>query len=311
MKWRCSMDNSFNAKLLNEVKQSYQKKRMRAEEECNELISTLNEDTQFADLYKTYNSAQLKLLRAEYEQEKQNLQQDITSLQYKLNSLLSKKHLSLSSLTPKYDCPICNDTGIVNGKLCNCIKKELTARKNQKLNTYLAFKTFTDCNEANMSSQDKKVRDILQKWANSYPNITKININLMGAPGTGKTFLLECVANRLIELNHSVCFKTAFEFNELARLYHIGKSYDYSTLLDAEVLIIDDLGSEPMLNNVTKQYLYNLINIRQMHSRPTLISTNLSLDDLLDRYDERIFSRLVNKALSININLTGTDKRIN
>lgn len=305
------MENTYNAKLLNDVKLAYQQKRMRAEEECNELIETLSQDAQFANLYKTYNSAQLKLLRAEYEQEKQTLQQDISSLQYKLNSMLSKKNLTLNALTPKYDCQLCKDTGIVNGKLCNCIKKELNTLKNQKLNSNLAFKRFADCNENRMSNEDKKVRDILLKWSNTYPNITKININLMGASGTGKTFLLECVASKLIELDHSVCFKTAFEFNELARLYHIGKSYDYSTLLDAEVLILDDLGSEPMLNNVTKQYLYNLINIRQTHSRPTLISTNLSLDDLLDRYDERIFSRLVNKSLSININLTGQDKRVN
>ncbi len=305
------MNSTFNSKILNEVKQSYQQKRMKAEEECNELIESLSADSQFANLYKTYNATQLKLLRVEFEKEKFSLQQDLNSLQYKLNQMLIKKNLNLNSLTPKYDCKICKDTGIVNGKLCNCIKQEMVLRKNNNLNTNLSFKQFKDCVEERMSSDDIKVKNILLKWCNSYPNITKININLMGASGTGKTFLLECVASKLMELGHAVCFKTAFEFNELARLYHIGKSYDYSTLLDADVLVIDDLGSEPILNNVTKQYLYNLINIRQTHSRPTLISTNLSLNDLLDRYDERIFSRLANKALALNINLTGKDKRVN
>jgi len=77
------------------------------------------------------------------------------------------------------------------------------------------------------------------------------------------------------------------------------------------VLLIDDLGTEPILKNVTKEYLYNLINIRQINNRATMISTNLSLDNILNRYDERIFSRLANKSLSTTIQLLSRDKRIN
>ena len=111
--------------------------------------------------------------------------------------------------------------------------------------------------------------------------------------------------------NLSVCFKTAFELNELARLYHIGKSYEFGDILKVDILLIDDLGTEPILNNVTKEYLYNLINVRQINHLPTIISTNLSLDNILSRYDERIFSRLANKNLSTNIILTSQDKRLN
>ncbi len=299
-----------NSKLLNEVKQSYQQKRLKAEAECNQLIENLSEDSTFASLYKNYSSAQLKLLRAEYESQKAKLEQDANSLKSKLEKYLSNKNLNLSSLNPKYECPICNDRGIVNGKLCNCLKKELTNRKNRVLNSNLAFKTFADCNPNLMSEEDKKVKDVLEKWSNAFPNISKININLMGAPGSGKTFMMQCIASQLIKADVAVCYKTAFEFNELARLYHIGKDFSFSNLLTADVLFIDDLGSEPIINNVTKKYLYNLINTRQTHSLPTIITTNLDLNDLLDRYDERIFSRLANKALSLNIKLTGQDKRI-
>ena len=300
-----------NSKLLNEVKLSYQQKRLRAEAECNELIENLSQDTTFAELYKSYNSAQLKMLRAEYEAQKLKLEQDANSLKTKLEKYLSNKNLNLASLSPKYECPICNDRGIVNGKLCNCLKKELTNRKNRMLNSDLTFKTFADCNLSIMSKEDIKVKEFLEKWCNSYPNISKININLMGAPGSGKTFMMQCVASQLIKADKTICYKTAFEFNELARLYHSNKDFSFSDLLTAEVLFIDDLGSEPIINNVTKKYLYNLINTRQTHSRPTIITTNLNLNDLLDRYDERIFSRLANKNLSLNINLTGQDKRIN
>ena len=122
--------------------------------------------------------------------------------------------------------------------------------------------------------------------------------------------MLECVANEMLKQQKVVCFKTAFELNELARLYHIGKSFDFSDCLTADILMIDDLGTEPILKNVTKEYLYNIINTRQMNNLPTFISTNLSPDNLLERYDERIYSRLANKNLSINIQLTSGDKRL-
>ena len=108
----------------------------------------------------------------------------------------------------------------------------------------------------------------------------------------------------------ALTYITAFELNEQARLYHIGKSYDFSSCLNVDVLFIDDLGTEPILKNVTREYLYNLINIRQTNKLPTFVSSNLSLNDILARYDERIFSRLGNKQFSINIQLTSQDKRI-
>ncbi len=307
MKWRCSMNNS---KLFNEVKQSFLQKRLQAEEKSNELIENLCKDPTFNDLYKNYTANQIKLMRAEVNSTKQELSKQLENLTTKINNFLKPKKLTINSLAPKYDCPICNDTGIVNGKFCECIKKEIKKRKNNLLNTKTKFFTFKDCNPSIMEECDKKASEILKKWCNNYPDIKKININLIGAPGVGKTFLLECVANELITAGNEVCFKTAFEFNELARLYHIGKSFEFTTLLDAEILIIDDLGSEPMFNNVTKEYLYNLINTRQSNFLPTFISTNLSLDNLLDRYDERIFSRLTNKNLSINIELNSKNKRL-
>ena len=300
-----------NSKIINEVKLDYQQKRLNAEERCSEFIEELCKDEQFNKVYLSYNSTQLKILRAEYENEKLQLQADANCLKHKLENLLKEKNLNLSVLSPKYDCQICNDTGLNNGKLCDCIKKEIAARTNAKLNSQTGFKTFSDCDNSRMNEDYKKIYELLKKWCIAYPDIKKTNINLLGAPGTGKTFLLECVTSELMRNGYTVCYKTAFEFNELARLYHMGKNFDYSLLIDAPVLVIDDLGTEPMLNNVTKEYLYNLINTRQIHKRPTFISTNLSLDNLLERYDERIFSRLLNKALSITATLTGKDNRIN
>ena len=161
-----------------------------------------------------------------------------------------------------------------------------------------------------MDENDIKASDWLKMWCSRFPNTTKLNINIIGGAGSGKTFLLECVANEMLNKNMAICYKTAFELNELARLYHIGKSFSFADCLNADILFIDDLGTEPILKNVTKEYLYNLINVRQINNKPTFITTNLSLDDILARYDDRIFSRLGNKNLSTNIQLTSKDKRM-
>ncbi|MBO5910467.1 MAG: DNA replication protein DnaC, partial [Clostridia bacterium] len=79
--------------------------------------------------------------------------------------------------------------------------------------------------------------------------------------------------------------------------------------MDCDVLIIDDLGCEPLLKNITVEYLFNIINLRQKRYKPTLISTNLTPEDILNRYDERIHSRLSHKMLALNISFNDIDMR--
>ena len=77
-----------------------------------------------------------------------------------------------------------------------------------------------------------------------------------------------------------------------------------------ECLLIDDLGTEPILNNVTGDYLLELIKGRVMAGKTTLINSNITLDGINDRYGERIFSRLVDKSNSIALLMTGKNNRI-
>jgi DNA replication protein DnaC len=104
-------------------------------------------------------------------------------------------------------------------------------------------------------------------------------------------------------------FSTAFALNDECRKYHFSLPSKVNEFMDCDVLIIDDLGTEPLLKNITLEYLFNIINLRQKRYKPTLISTNLSLDDILNRYDDRIFSRLSNKITSLTIPFNGIDMR--
>ena len=297
-------------KLLTSIKQSFMVKRYRAQEECENFIQNLRENSQFDELYIDLTKKQLELAEADLMEDTLKVKHDIDDLKIKINDYLALNNIDQTKLNPKYDCKICNDTGVAGGRICKCLLNELNLQLSMRASSQSEFKSFEDAKKEIMDETDLKTSEWLQTWCARYPNITKTNINIIGGAGCGKTFMLECVANELIKKGVLVCFKTAFEINELARMYHIGKSYEFSDCLNADVLLIDDLGTEPILKNVTKEYLYNLINTRQINNKPTLISTNLSLDNILDRYDERIFSRLANKNLSTVIQLVSTDKRL-
>ncbi len=297
-------------KLLSHIKQSFMLKRYRAQEECEEFIASMRENQEFNELYSTLNHKQIQLAKADVIEQSLSLKHDIDDLKTKIHNFLAIRNIDQSKLMPKYDCKICNDTGVAGGRICKCLTNELNLRLSMKASSQTHFKSFEDARLEIMDDMDKKTSEWLKTWCLRYPNVTKCNVNIIGSAGSGKTFLLECVANELIKKGVMVFYKTAFEMNELARLYHAGKSFEFTDCLNADVVLIDDLGTEPVIKNVTKEYLYNLINIRQINNRPTFITTNLSLDNILARYDERIFSRLGNKNLSTNIELTSKDKRI-
>lgn len=296
--------------LISNIKQNFMLKRVRAQEESENYINALRKNEEFNKLYTEYSHVKFEYLKTSYEEENIALKHDMQDLQLKINQYLDRNGYDKTKMTPQYECKICNDTGVVGGRICSCLMKELNKTLSIKSSSISKFKSFKDVDISLMNDVDLKALEILKTWCDKYPNVSKININIMGASGSGKTFLMECMANELVTSGQVVTFKTAFEINELARLYHMGKSYEFSDILKTDILFIDDLGTEPIIKNVTKEYLYNLINVRQMNNLPTIISTNLSEDDILSRYDERIFSRLANKNLSINLLLTSQDKRI-
>lgn len=285
-------------------------KRLRAQEECDEFIDGLKRDNAFKEMYNAYTKVQIEYLKSTYEKEDVELKHQVQDLKDRIDKYLADRNIDRTRLEPHYECPICNDTGVVGGRICKCFLGELNKKISLGASSQVEFSAFEKSDDSLLNDNDKKAYEVVKTWCKKYPLVTKRNINIIGGAGSGKTFMLECVANEMLNNNYVVIYKTAFELNELARLYHLGKSYDFADLLTADILLIDDLGTEPILKNITVEYLYNLINTRQVHNLPTIISTNLSLDNILSRYDERIFSRLGNKNLALNISLTSQDLRL-
>lgn len=227
-------------------------------------------------------------------------------------------------LDEKYACPVCRDTGYTDdipARFCECFEKELRLRMFED-GTMAGldeqnFEHFSDELVRRMNAPEDAERILLarfmcEKYANEYPRNERANVLLYGLGGVGKTFLLNCIFARIIERGFSGVRITAYRLHEAMRKKHIGSEEDaqaYDELIEAPLLMIDDLGTEPMLRGITVEYLFTLLNERCAARRHTVIATNLRPKEILERYGERVSSRLMDKSRSMLIEMRGNDLR--
>ena len=296
--------------IAKQVKQEFAEKRWKAEQMCENYIEKLKQNADFKTLYLNYNIANLNLIKAKHiNRNIEECSQAQKSAEDQLKTFMKNNKYSFARLTPQYSCKKCQDTGIVNGKMCNCLSNAIAERINKENSSYNNFHTFDMINSAKMNENSDKIYKDMYDWCYSFPNQI-INISLLGVPGSGKTFLLECITSKLVQKGCNVVFCTAFDFNEECRKYHLSQPSKLDSYLNCDALIIDDLGTEPVLKNITQEYFYNVINLRQINKKATLISTNLLPEQLVNRYSLRTMSRLNNKQLSKSYFFsTAVDKR--
>lgn len=239
------------------------------------------------------------------------IKNSIWVLTQKRKKLLVSYGYPANYLEPIYNCPICNDEGYIDGAPCVCVKKMQIndLYKNSNLSKILSnenFDTFDlsyyskECSDDRPSPYDNAEHN-LQNAINfvQYYGKKFDNILMYGDPGLGKTFLTNCIAKELLDKGHSVLYLTANElFEDILSKVIMGRTkndalYDlYDSIFSCDLLIIDDLGSEVMSSFVQSQ-LFEIVNRRILEERSTIVSTNLSLEQISDRYFERIMSRFV------------------
>lgn len=233
--------------------------------------------------------------------------------------VLNSIGLTSEDLLPKHDCPKCDDTGIYQNGYCQCVMQmynnilmqdcgvDLSAIPNLKDYDYKFFTTEKEIDFA------KKCVIALNEFVNNFDKTNLKNIVMCGGSGTGKTYLTKCIAKELLSKNYTTLFISSFDLNNMFLEEHLSQSDKKShlkDLIDLDVLIIDDLGTEPVRKNVTKEYLLLLLNERLSKEKSTIITTNLLPANVLDRYEERIFSRIFNKKSTIVLQFTGDNNRI-
>ena len=152
----------------------------------------------------------------------------------------------------------------------------------------------------------KKAKDFVANFDHSFENLF-----IYGDTGVGKTFLSYCIAKELLDSTHSVIYYSAFDlFEAFAQktFSHSEESQDKNDyILDCDLLIIDDLGTE-LTNSFVSSQFFLCINERILRKKSTIISTNLTLPNFMDNYTERVFSRVSSNYTMIK--LIGKDIRI-
>ncbi len=254
--------------------------------------------TQMTELVRLTISRDEKLKERLEAIEKENLE-----LQARRTELLVENGYAEDWLEPIYSCPDCRDTGYVDGRVCSCLRslynKELTAELGVLLRSGSeCFDSFDLSLYGDRRIAMKFVFDTCRTYAYEFSK-NSMNMLFQGGTGLGKTFLSACIARVVAEKGFSVCYDTAvsaleaFEMRKFARDAETAEAANVkvSRMLDCDLMILDDLGTE-MSNSVSLSALYTLINTRLVNGRATIISTNLSDEELKKRYTPQICSRI-------------------
>ena len=231
-------------------------------------------------------------------------------------------------LAPKYQCPDCQDTGYIGTEKCHCFKQAVVdlvyaqsnVREAVRIENFDTFR-FSYYTEnyvdeltgltplENIHKVVNTVRSFIRHFDSSCENLL-----LYGNTGVGKTFLSNCLAGELLNTAHTVIYLTAFQLFDILEQNKFGRGDEperlrsqFEYILDCDLLIIDDLGTE-LANAFTTSQLYLCINERWLNRKSTVISTNLSLEQLDSTYGERIFSRIMSNYTLLKI--FGEDIRI-
>lgn len=300
------------AEILKQVLSEQKIKREQIETDCKVALQKYLNNLEFKNAYENYNKKLINYAKAKHQSIDVDIAlQDLNIEKLAFENVLKKLNIDKNSLFPNYDCKICKDKGIVNGKYCSCVMNKVNIKLQNLSKSATSLQTFENSDERvlNADKNLQKTYDVILKWIDNFENTQIKNINFIGQAGTGKTFLLECIASKLLKMGVNVHFTTAFSLINECKNYHFSKPSLLEEYLNCKALIIDDLGCEPIIKNITIEYLYNIISLRQKNGLATLISTNLDREDLLDRYDMRIFSRLFLKKVSLTVLFSNKDLR--
>lgn len=248
-----------------------------------------------------------------------DLQSTIKKLKDERHNILKENKKDDSFFLPVYNCTLCNDTGYVfdNGQtsMCSCLKQKLLDIEYNKSNVgnldkenFKKFNINLYSDEINAEKYDsdispreniKIIGKKVKKFIKDFDNPNEKNLLFCGGTGLGKTFLSNCIVYELLSQGKTVLYQTAPVMldNLIAELFDKTLSKTFSQdLLTADLLVIDDLGTETM-NSMKFTELYKIINTRLLNQNgkitKTIISTNLDLQGLFNTYDERIVSRFV------------------
>ena len=234
----------------------------------------------------------------------ENIRLDNLDLQAQREACLMRAGYPADYDQPPYNCKICKDTGYNGQQMCSCLKTLLSKEGMKRAGVDRLFETQRfETFRLQYYQQDARVLQLMKtqldfchRYADRFDRDTKENLLFCGGTGLGKTHLSTSIAGVVVEKGFDVLYESAPNLFSVFEAERFGRGNtsnipNTSRYFGCDLLIIDDLGAE-MSNTFTVGVLYNLLNTRIVAGLPTIISTNLSPDEIRTRYTDRVASRL-------------------
>lgn len=246
-----------------------------------------------------------------------------SELRKERQNLLKQLGLPADYLDIKYTCNKCEDTGFFEERdeksgishgthLCSChidLLKKLSVEQMAK-DTPLELSSFDDFDlnyykkSRDGAANYKIMKDVYGRCVKYAANfdLDSVSLYFYGRTGLGKTHLSLSIANEVIKKGYNVIYGSVINFLNKIEKEKFGRGETFDTenlLIDADLLILDDLGAE-FSTSFTLSVLYNIINSRICRGVPTIISSNLDLAELKSRYPESVASRIIGTYAVVN-----------
>ena len=244
----------------------------------------------------------------------------LDDLRMEKEALLKCFRVAPETMQMQYRCPDCQDTGYIGNEKCHCFRQRIIDEMYQQSNLreILDAENFSTLSYQYYDSENlDKMRIAIENCKKFTENFDKAfeNILLCGTVGIGKTFLSNCIAKEILDQGHSVLYLSAFQLFDLMAKNSFSNNApkedsfakQYPHIFDSDLLIIDDLGTE-LMNSFTVAGFFLVINERILRKKSTLISTNLSPEEILTTYTDRTASRIISNYTMLK--LTGSDIRL-
>lgn len=242
------------------------------------------------------------------------LKEQNLSLQKELEDIYRKDGITENDLSEHFMCSKCNDTGYVDGRMCSCMKTLLKEIAYDQLNSLspLSLSTFESFSLdyypdeiSGVISPRSRMEQIFRFCKNYAETFSKKSKSLLmrGTTGLGKTHLSLAIANEVINKGFGVIYASTPNIVSKLEKEHFSRNRLEETteeyLTSCDLLILDDLGTE-FITQFTTSSIYNILNSRIMQELPTIISTNMTLQELERTYSQRFVSRIMGNSLKLD-----------
>lgn len=324
----------YSVEVVKSAKDKIENRRLFAVQEAqfkkNKIFQEIPEAERFErEIASTGVAATLAVLKGgNVKEEVLRLKEKNLQLQKDYQKALESMGYTMADTEPKYVCGKCNDTGYIEldnrTVMCDCLKQAMVECACAQLNRQapLSLSTFDDFDLSYYShdiedgyprssyEQMNKIFNYCKEYAKKF-SLNSKSLFMKGSTGLGKTHLSLSIANEVIKKGYGVIYVSAPTVVAQLEKEHFSHNKDGArtedALLECDLLIIDDLGTE-FATQFTTSAIYNIFNSRILAGKPVIINTNLTLLELEKLYSQRFVSRITGEA--IRLDFFGKDIRI-